>query len=235
MAIAIDATGTAQRDDSGGTSGVLTGSITIGTLTNGILIVCSNIFEAATSVRLDSSSGSLFTQIGTTQTNSVDREAQAWYLLNPPSGSHSIYVAGPYVMGAVIMSSWSGVDQTTPIFTNTGSTFSGTSTTLTITNTTGGVAIDCLATKDTTPTPTKDANGTLIGLLNNASSTHWAGSQYWVHDGSTTLSWGSVPSSFSAYALFGLNPASGGGGGSTVTYPQLERGIRGFERGLALS
>src|SRR6185312_16216741 len=108
MAIAADAAGTAKIVDS---SGAMTGSITIGSLTNGILVVHISFLgsEGHGTPKLDTSSGAALTQ-ALADTFETDSGANAcgaaiWYLKNPPSGSHTLWWPSTCRVG-VVLSTW---------------------------------------------------------------------------------------------------------------------------------
>ena len=231
MTIALDATGVAGLADSGAGNHALTGSITVGTLTNGILVAQLNIYSAsgaATGVRLDSSSGTSFTQLGTAVNDGgASDNAQLFYLLNPPSGSHSLYVEGPYVQGGAVMSSWSGVDQSTPFGTAaTGTCPDLGSITLSPTSPTGGAVLDCFGNTWNDTTPTQDASQTSLGIaagLSQGSSCKVSAS-YKAASGTVAMTWNASPNGVGitgAGIAVALQPASSSNTGSVAVKQTL--------------
>jgi hypothetical protein len=209
--ITVDAiaTGTTPGND------VLTSSITVGSLTNGILIVGLNCYDGVTAVRLDSSSGTLFTEFGGAIA-AFHRVAQWFYLLNPPSGSHNIYVDGNFGSGYAI--SFSGVHQTTPFGTEATTAAFTNPESLTVTSPTNGVVIDILGFGVGDGTPVKDASQTIIAndvLESTFSGARLSGS-YKAGSGSVTMTWSGSAIAGVARAV-PLQPAGVSGGPSPVS------------------
>jgi len=143
--IALDAVST------GGT-GVSSTSITIphtvGAGTNRILIV--NVAAPANPPFLTGTTyaGLPLTKLGTAINTIGGHDSSIWYLKNPPSGAANVIVSfSTLVIGNAAVSSWSGVDQTTPFgATATAEGGSGTNVastaTVSVTSATGEVVID---------------------------------------------------------------------------------------------
>ena len=217
MSIALDTSASVGLPDSGAGNHAFTGTITVGTLTNGILLCALNCFDnndhlGATAVRLDSSSGTLFTQLGSivVLAGTSTRRAQLFYLLAPSAGSHSIFVESSYANGGAVLSSWSGVDQTNPFGTRVSGTFTGGGAeSLTATSPTGGVVVDVLGTQFNDATPTVGGSQTSLGIVAGLAqgSADVVSSSYQVASGSVMMAWGSATES--AAIAVALQPASG--------------------------
>lgn len=145
MTITLDATQTAYNITGHAVDETWNGSITIGSLTNGFLVVMMSTINAApTGVQLDGTTG--LTKVTGSDLSNIASNSSLWYLKNPPLGGHTIKVLGLSQQdGAAIMSSWAGVDQTTPFGTLVTSTpGSSTGDILSVTGASGSVLIDCL-------------------------------------------------------------------------------------------
>lgn len=200
MAIAFDAKGEAAG--AGLLTLALTGTLTIGSLTNGILVVGLNQTNGdLTNVQLDNGSGAAFTRLGTVVNQGATRSCDVWYLLNPPSGAHGVFVtSASAVFCAAIMESWSGVDQTTPFGTR--QTQNSGDPSVTVTSPTGGVVIDFLGEQfnDGAPTPAGGQTTVFIGTgitagVQQISASFKSGS------GSVTMGWTSGGGAYQAVAL----------------------------------
>ena len=135
MAIAFDGTANANQDSVSS----ITFSHTVTSNTNGILIVGVAIDSTANR----SVSGITYNTIALTKVRSDDEptttlHSEVWYLLAPATGAHNVVVTFPGTMdGAVCVSvSLTGVDQSTPVDAQAGSTSNVTVATDTVTVTT---------------------------------------------------------------------------------------------------
>ncbi len=160
MAIAFDAKGTAFSSSSqtlGGTG------ITVGSIANGILLAFLNQNAGdTTALQLDSSGGASFTQLsGGSVVQGGTRTSDIWYLLNPASGAHNLYIttAGARSVSAVL-ASFSGVSQSVPFGTRVTSTAQ--SPDGIVTTPSGSVVVDAYGQQFNDGSPTQDASQTLL-------------------------------------------------------------------------
>jgi hypothetical protein len=202
MAIAADARTPGNQTLGGSGTGVTSVSWnhTLGTLTNGILVVSGsqdaganstgvNWDQAGTPVAFTGRKGSV-TQ-GTTR-------AEIWYFKAPsPTGTKQIQVSwsGSHD-GGFSSASYSGVDQTT-IFNaaspQTNTAASGTSISLGVTTTSGELAIDAMVQDyagSTSTLPAKGASQTYLGAGQTSATTIGIGASDQAASGTTTtMSW----------------------------------------------
>ena len=224
--------------DTSTTGGKLTGapssaswSHTCGTLTNGVLIVSINMHGGSTpGVSAISYNGVAMTQIGSTY-NPVSYERLMHYrLVNPASGAHTISITFSGTTDEVYpyASSYSGVDQTTPIdpggLLNNYSA-SGTSITGTATLTNANCWLVGIGGGQSTV-----SGGTNFTQLQSAfSQSMSADSNASVGSGSRSITMNMSPSNEIFISGFALNPAVA----VTLTETQLNRyPIRGESRGI---
>jgi hypothetical protein len=217
--ITLDAVGLAVLPDVGSGNRVWGGSITIGSLTNGILVVQINSYNGAgavTGVRLDSSNGISLTQLGAQYSVWPTDNAQWFYLLNPPSGTHGIFVESGYSDGGAILSSWNGVNQANPF----GNRVDGYSNPATVTAFGGGVVLDFFGATYNESTPTSDATQTSLGVdvgVSAGASAKVNGSYKATEaSGATTMTWANPTGAYSAVAL---QPEGSTPGGDTEPGP----------------
>jgi len=187
MTIAFDAA--SYQSTSGATS--LTISHTVGAGTDRALVVaveCPNstdYLSTATVTWNGTSMGS--PRVSNAGTGSL--HMYVWVLANPASGTHNIVVtpsASAYM--DVVASSWTGVDQTTPVGTtaNYGTSFGSSPTSTAISMSAGSVAVDAFAERVLTGTLAQDGTQTLIGAI-AANSVSRMGSSY--KAGATAMAW----------------------------------------------
>lgn len=202
MTIALDATAACTHPDQGGGSSPLwTGTINVGALTNGILMFACYSYQSLNRVQLDSSTGADFVSVFSIPSSIP---VQLWYLLNPPPGNHQVYVRSTYPLGGGALSSWDGVDQTTPLGDVQTSNGVSVSPTLTLAGVSGCVIID--SGTDGNGVVVKDSLFTTIVLNSGALP---ATSTYRFVNGTTTDHWSSTANDIT-YGAAVLNPASGG-------------------------
>lgn len=146
MSIALDTTQTVWDASDHTFAEVWTNSITIGSGANRILVAMVNTTgDIPTAVSLDGTTA-LTMVTGSNITDGTGSNSSLWYLINPPSGSHTITVTSGQQNGTAILSSWTGVNQTTPFGTLVENTVvTAASDTLSVTGTTGSVLLDFMA------------------------------------------------------------------------------------------
>lgn len=114
MAIALDSYNSVQT----AIASSLTYSATVGAIANGILVVGVEYYNWALSVSSLTFNGVSLTKAIRTNNGSLNAATEIWYLVNPPSGAHSVVVT---LTGSTQLcssaASFSGVHQTTPMDT----------------------------------------------------------------------------------------------------------------------
>lgn len=165
----------------------------------------------------------------------VTLAVDAWYLVNPDTGAHNVVVNwqdGSNDVNFTGISSWNGVDATVPLgtaVTNSGASGNGS---VVVSSAAGEIVAGVIMVEEALGADVASGD-TQLFEIDNADFLVANGAQ---QNGaaSVTLDW--TLTSASGWAANGvpLKPAGGGGGGPTITYPMLERGVRGLERGLAL-
>lgn len=202
-------------DAKGNATGVvsgLTGAIVVGTLVNGALFVGINQGTAGTTpitaVQLDNGAGASFTQVGTTVIQNSTRSMSVWRLLNPPSGSHTIFVTATVVACTAIMVSFSGVDQTTPVGTPVTSTAQAPN--ATVTTPVDSLVIDWFGQQFNDTTGTPDASQTTLFTGIGAGVTVQTSASYKARTGATTnMQW--TGSADGAYMAIPILPVAAAG------------------------
>lgn len=148
------------------------------------------------------------------------------YLINPASGAKTLScswtTASDVYMSAV---SFTGTDTSTGI--NATDNVSGTTgTTVTVTSTTDGATVAAWGTDGSTPTVNFNKIYAEAPLAPGGGASYQLGG---TSNGHTfTGAGGTLP------AWTGVHVLAAAAGGATVTLPQLERGIRGLHRGVAM-
>lgn len=179
---------------------------TTAALTNGYAQVIAWMNNATTTVTACSFGGQACARIGTSVAG-PNSCIEVWGLKNPPNnGSEAVSITfstSDYFRAAAM--TWDGVDQTTPVSGETSNTGNGESASISVTSTSGNVAVGTLgegAGKVTTADQTRDyptagVNQPLCGEHTNGS-------------GSTTLSWSWTGATDWFAHGFSLNAAGGG-------------------------
>lgn len=211
MAVSFDASGTYAG---GGLPG--TYSLTIGGGANRVLIVGNafwwnggTITTGAGTVTFQGSPMTLVPNSGTASSD-ADFWTEQWYLVNPPSGLGTVIFIGNILNTTQrsSASSWTGVDQVTPIDTNTTVANSNDPISGTLTTTGANEYILDVLSHASSNTITAGAGQTEILNVNSSGVTAGASYLSQVSAGLGTLSW-TCPGGPSAYSLLALK-ASGG-------------------------
>lgn len=235
MSIAFDAQN--SNNTGSATNTGLTVSLTVGSITNGIIVIGVMIHEngGSTPVSTLLVDGVSATFLAAVSEGTGVARAELWYFLAPASGARSIVAtlgtARRFVMGAV---SYSGVSQSTPFGTAVTNSGNATTGSVVVTSATGELVVDAFCKRDTTEALTVDASQT---QRYNNQTTNGTDSSNEIGAGSEEAGAASVTMSWSwltnnrRWAQVGapLKPVGAAG----VTYSQLERGTRGLNRGVA--
>lgn len=225
MAITIDAIG-----GEGAAAGGSLSSFTIATGAS-LLVVGINLYNASGSpanVRRDGVAGSggvALTLLGGENSVGVASNAQFYYEISPPSGSHWIYLPST---GTVWWLTLLGSDTTTPfgtVVTTGGTPFSNPESLAPSAGGSGCLIVDCLGENVAVPSPTKDASQTLIANSNDGANVQVSGSYKFAGPGSVTMTWSGTGIEGGAAAV-AINPASGGGGGTPLVFRHSTFGKR---------
>lgn len=210
MAIALDAS------SKGFISGAaaLTIAHTVGAGANRVLVVmaaCVNSTNHLATATATYGGVSMGSPIVTPASGASDNYLYIWVLANPATGAANVVItpaAAAYVKA--ICSSWTGVDQTTPVSATAKyvSSFGASPVSLSIAAS-SGVAVDFLCHRAASKAIVKDGTQTLIGTL-IAGSISTSGSSY--KDGATEMQWTQPDpgTAHLAYAVIALAGASGG-------------------------
>lgn len=140
-------------------------SITVPSMTNGLLLVCiadvgSNTVSGVT-FGSDSMTLLAAASSGTTATN---RKSYIWYLLDPPASTAALTRTGMSAAGSTVAVYISGVNQGDPLGTPaTASATTGTSSSVSPSGSAGNLWLDSLAIR-TTSTPVDGADQTTISV-----------------------------------------------------------------------
>jgi hypothetical protein len=227
LAIAYDA-GVGANSATNASS--LSYSHTVGTLSNGVLIVTVGYYNRARSVTALTYNGVAMTLYLRYEDGVRAATQEIWRLVNPASGSNTVAITMDAAVGAgnIIWSeaaSYSGVDQTTPIeATNAKSVTTGSHSThsdaLTPANN-GAMVVDTLLCGGTgTPSATGSGQTARVAAADAGSATaHGFGETGPVNPAaSTTMSWSfSSGTTASNHIVFALKPAGGTAFTSTLT------------------
>jgi hypothetical protein len=228
------------------TSVTLTGKTTAGSERLGVLHVgCEWDTTDATSV--SATWGSAMTEIGTGAANAfadpVRGHAKLYHFLAPPTGATNVIFqanAGELGRGAALASSYAGVDQTTPVRTNSADPATGTGTAATVTcdpSATGDMVVDALWALAPSAAPTPHVSQTAIAasVESSGGSDYWGGASREAGAATVVMSWTQAADE---WALFAASLQASSGGGSSVTPPvgaQTLAGAAGrLDHGLAV-
>lgn len=235
MAVADDAVGPSSAGTSGQTS-TITWSHTC-TGSNRVLYVGLSVGKpsdstvAITGITYNSVA---LTSLGSRHANDqTDGRAELWRLVAPATGANTVaisFTGGPLTSTDVIVGgsvSLTGVDQTTPDSGFTSAAGSGTAPSVNVSSATGDRVIDVVcngsAISSSGQTNKWLDNVNLGSAGGNAAMSTAAGGTTVTMSYTVTSDW---------WAILAINvKAVGGGGGATVTYPELERMTRGYVRG----
>lgn len=216
MAQVLDTTNSTVSTVNQTTGGTTTLSYTVGSLTNGALIVSLSTWNnggTGTGCSGVTYNGVAMTKVGSGASNGSFYTEQ-WVLAAPASGTHNIVatVSGKTDKLGMSAASFSGVDQTTVYDVN--NTATGTSGSVTASLTTaanGEYMIDCVSHLSAN-NPTAHSNTQIYSDATSGTSTV---SQYGVATtaGSNSMSWTYPdPGDGWAYSILALKDAGGGGG-----------------------
>lgn len=160
--------------------------------------------------------------------------AQQWVklyrLVAPATGSHTLAIStSPASFMEAVAASFTGVDQTTPSDDNQGSN-NGSQTspsTVTVTCSTGGAAFDFMTNRTTADSVTKGGSQTQVSTQQDDGIAIGVGS-YWVHDGSTAMSWTWASSTrVNTHAALALKAVAAAGGALGSHFYRLVGGMDG--------
>lgn len=218
MSIALDAVSSARLNSGDATSTTLTWAHTVGASgADRILVVAVQIARGSSipSVSTVTYAGQSLTKTDgapadmTKQNSANTKRVELWKLVNPPTGTNNIVLTisagGSLTNRAVVgaeASSWTGVDQTTPL--GTSASASGTSTTpsVDVSSAAGEVVVDSVGAGATTSTTlTVGAGQTQISTTQPLNAGVGA-SSYEDGAATTTMSW--TASSSAAWATVGV-------------------------------
>lgn len=186
-----------------------------------ILVVAVSINDpgdrSVSSVTYNSVSLSL---IGTATASATVR-VELWYLIAPTTGANTVEVAlnkgSAIVAGAT---SWTGVDQSTPLGTMVTATGTGTAVTVTASTSAGEMVVDVLAADDG-PTAAADGSQTerwddaVTGVVRGAASSESSG------DGNVVMSWTLGSSKEWEIAAVPIKAGGGGAGANETTLTEV--------------
>lgn len=244
MAIAVDARTPGAVDQAAAVtaSTSMSWSHTLGSLSNGILIVCPQQDAGANSTGVNWDDGG--TNQALTRKGSVSQgscRAEIWYLVGNPhsvTGTKTIKVSWSGSHDGIGGSaSYSGVDQST-IFNaaspQTATGASGTNPSLTVTTTNGELAIDSVV-RDLTQSNTVDWTvGAGQSAISGGSNTANTGSiDSGVSDEAATgasvaMTW-TMPGSFGAWGSVGVSLLVAGAGGGSAVIQAWSMGLMGVQ------
>jgi hypothetical protein len=132
---------------------IVTASRTLGTGTNRLLLAVIPSYSSAdvTAVTFDSGGANqtLFTKFDSSFHAESDYTVGMWYIKNAPSGASgtiTVNIAEVEWVGHVVITEWTGVDQTTPLENFNHASGESTTPSVTITSSTGSVVIDGMCT-----------------------------------------------------------------------------------------
>lgn len=215
MAIAADA----KSSSSGTGTSSLTWSHTC-TGTDLILVVGveTSSAEAATGVTYN---GIALTLIDAQDAAALFCRSELWYLIAPATGANDIVVtmagSATYIVGGA--TSWTGVDQSTPLGTAAKATGSASPATVDVTSAAGEVVLDAACaiagvTMTVGASQTSQWNLLAGGVLRGAGSSEGGA-------GTVTISWTLSASALWATVAVPIKPGTGGGGAGETTASEI--------------
>lgn len=204
-----------------------TWSHTVGTGADRILVVCVQFRNVSS----ETITGVTYAGVAMTKTdgsstnmtvaNSDNIRSEIWTLANPNAGANNIVVTfSAAVRGVGEASSWTGVDQTTPLGTYASATGSSTTPSVAVSSASGDVVVDSMGAKSLLVLSSVTAGQTL--LISKIMGLQAGGTQQAAGTGSNvTMSW--TLSASSPWAIGGvtLKAASATGGTTSATGVQI--------------
>jgi len=223
MAVGFDSASTGFN--SGAAS--LTISHTVGSGSNRALVVavaCINSSDFLATATVTYGGVSMGSPVVTKHASTANNHVYVWVLVNPTSGTANVVItpSGSAYLKAVV-SSYTGVDQTTPVSSSTKytSSFAPSPVSNSITVLSGGMAVDFIcdrtASRTITPNGTQTRLGSQInGTLSTSSGSYKADAtaMEWTHNGGGTEN--------VSIAVVALGPS----GGAAATSDPLPRAFR---------
>jgi MSHA biogenesis protein MshQ len=196
----------------------LTWNHTVGSGSNGILIVGISFRDGNVSVTSVTYGGTALTRIGAQNSGGNQNRTEMWYLLAPASGTASVHISMSASKAVVATSiSFFGVSQTTPLGTAAFASSGGSTTaSVTVTSASGQVVIDTVTANGDARSLTAGASQTQqwnsYSGSGDASNARGAGSTQTAGATTTTMSWtlgASKPWSIGAVPLLPAPSAAG--------------------------
>jgi hypothetical protein len=209
-AVALDTSANSSQAPASGTDVAITIAYTV-TGSNTYLIVGVSVYDSVRSSGIMSAvtyNGVAMARINQTFV-ATTRTVDMWGLKNPATGTHNVVLtnggAQSQATSTVIISSWTGVDQTTPIGTSAVATGTTTAST-TVTSVAGGAAVDQIA-ESNSQTPTVTGSGQ-TQLQYGTMGTFISGGGSYILGAGATLSWTTSGGLSWASVAVPLNPVA---------------------------
>lgn len=181
---------------------------TTGSESNRLLIACHHVSGAVSTGA--TYNGASMTLVDSQDSSSGFRHVSMYKLLNPPTGSYTLQGTTTASQVQVISGkSFTGVDQTTPVGTQSKSNGGGIGTSLsaTVSSSIDGMGVDCLTISNAPDTPAADTGQTNVNT-NDAGSSIDTGTSTEAGASSITMGWSWTGGQYQALIVAPLNPAS---------------------------
>lgn len=141
MAIAVDVTSTLDTNASSNPSWshTCTGSDLL------LVVLIPRYRTGGSTITAVSYNGVALTQAAASANDGQDDQVDIWYLKNPATGAHTVALTCSGITGRIGATSFTGVDQTTPVGTGVTNTGNSTTPTVDASSTTGEVVVGAMA------------------------------------------------------------------------------------------
>lgn len=215
--VSFDASSQGSRTTGG--SSAISWSHTVGTQNNRLLVVSVEGLGSLNSYLPTGATynGSSMTLLSHTRFDSNNGYVYVYYMLNPPSGTHTIAISTATSSNNIQVggaTSWYNVDQSNPFGTPVISSGNSSSASVTVTTSSNQVVIDALGKYGGYPSPT-------TVTADSSQTTNWSDTGYFMYSGgaasnkaatgtSTTMSWALSPSMYWALIGIPINPSLSG-------------------------
>lgn len=213
QAIATDGTASTQTG-----SNTISFSHTTGSGSNRFLTAGIASYDPSTAGASDGTYDSeTLTEVTNPLAGTSVAEVDFWYGVDPNTGANTLELTTVCDEAAVVVATWTGVDQTTPV--NATGLDDGTNPSYTVSVATGGIAVGTVASY--TGTVSLGASQNLLGTATGTGDAMDCVLDYESGSGTVTMSYTHTASgAYTGGVGIAVNAAAGGGGGSTFP-PQI--------------
>jgi len=170
----------------------------------------------------------LTNQVAINETGFGVCRVEIWTLIAPATGSNTLQInwgAGSIARNSVIISSYNGVNQTTPVSDSDSTQGDADTFSLSLTLPSGGLIVDSAFSLINSPGSsqlTVQSGQTLIANVGQSTDTDTSGSSYKTSSG--TVGWDTSGTAIFAYCAIAIDQSTGGASGKPDQYYRMMRG-----------